>query len=51
MSINVPEGGHISHASVSAAGIRGLKISSVPMDDSIMNVDIDKTLSKLGKRT
>ena len=50
MSINVPEGGHISHASVSAAGIRGLKISSVPMDDSIMNVDIDKTLSKIREK-
>lgn len=47
MSINVPEGGHISHASVSAAGIRGLKISSVPMDDSTFNVDIDKAVAKI----
>ncbi len=47
MSIDVPEGGHISHANVSAAGIRGLKISSVPMDTDIMNVDIDKTQKKI----
>lgn len=47
MSINVPEGGHISHAGVSAAGVRGLKISSVPMDTEIMNVDIDKTQEKI----
>lgn len=50
MSINVPEGGHISHASVSAAGVRGLKISSVPMDTDIMNVDVDKTLAKIREK-
>ncbi len=47
MSINVPEGGHISHAGVSAAGVRGLNISSVPMDTEVMNVDIDKTQEKI----
>lgn len=47
MSINVPEGGHISHAGVSAAGVRGLQISSVPMDSEMMNVDIDKTVDKI----
>ena len=47
MSINVPEGGHISHAGVSAAGIRGLKTSSVPMDTDLMNVDMDKLAAKI----
>ena len=47
MSIDVPEGGHISHAGVSAAGVRGLQISSVPMDSEMMNVDIDKTVDKI----
>ena len=47
MSINVPEGGHISHAGVSAAGIRGLKTTSVPMDTDLMNVDMDKLAAKI----
>ena len=47
LTINVPEGGHISHAGVSAAGVRGLKISSLPMDTDIMNVDIDKAQAKI----
>ena len=47
MSINVPEGGHISHAGVSAAGIRGLKTTSVPMDTERMNVDMDKLAAKM----
>ncbi|OED30007.1 serine hydroxymethyltransferase [Methanosphaera sp. WGK6] len=47
MSINVPEGGHISHANVSAAGVRGLKTSSLPMDTELMNVDLDKAQAKI----
>lgn len=50
MSINVPEGGHISHAGVSAAGIRGLKTASVPMDTELMNVDMDKLAAKIRER-
>ena len=50
LSINVPEGGHISHASVSAAGIRGLKISSVPMNQDEMNVDMDKLEAKIREK-
>jgi glycine hydroxymethyltransferase len=41
MALNVPVGGHISHAEVSAAGIRGLRILSHPFDNERMNVDAD----------
>jgi len=41
MALNVPVGGHISHAEVSAAGIRGLRILSHPFGNKKMNVDAD----------
>lgn len=41
MALPVSVGGHISHASVSAAGIRGLKISPHPFDETKMNIDAD----------
>lgn len=41
MALEVPVGGHISHASVSAAGIRGLKVSPHPFDETKMNIDPD----------
>lgn len=41
MALKVPSGGHISHADVSAAGIRGLKILSHPFDNEKMNIDAD----------
>lgn len=41
MALEVPVGGHISHANVSAAGIRGLKVSSHPFDAEKMNIDPD----------
>jgi len=41
MALKVPVGGHISHAEVSAAGIRGLRILSHPFDNKKMNVDAD----------
>ena len=34
-------GGHISHANVSAAGIRGLKTIPQPFNADIMNIDPD----------
>jgi glycine hydroxymethyltransferase len=39
MALEVPVGGHISHANVSAAGIRGLKVSPHPFDQQRMNID------------
>jgi glycine hydroxymethyltransferase len=41
MALEVPEGGHISHAHLSAAGIRGLNIIPHPFDDKNMNIDAD----------
>lgn len=41
MALEVPKGGHISHASVSAAGIRGLKTIFHPFDTEEMNIDPD----------
>ena len=41
MALNVPVGGHISHAEVSAAGIRSLRILSHPFDSEKMNIDAD----------
>ncbi len=41
MALEVPVGGHISHANVSAAGIRGLKVVPHPFDKTKMNIDAD----------
>lgn len=41
MTLDVPKGGHISHAAVSAAGIRGLKTIPQPFDEEQMNIDPD----------
>lgn len=41
MALDVPMGGHISHAHVSAAGIRGLKTIPQPLDAEKMNIDPD----------
>lgn len=47
MALEVPTGGHISHAKVSAAGICGLKTISQPFDPEIMNIDIDAMNKKI----
>ena len=47
MALEVPNGGHISHAKVSAAGICGLKTISSPFDPEIMNIDIDTMNKKI----
>lgn len=41
IALDVPMGGHISHANVSAAGIRGLKTVPQPFDEKQMNIDPD----------
>ena len=42
MALDVPMGGHISHANVSAAGIRGLKTIPQPFNEKTMNIDADQ---------
>ncbi|MCQ2972573.1 MAG: serine hydroxymethyltransferase [archaeon] len=41
IALDVPVGGHISHAKVSAAGICGLKTLSHPFNPDVMNIDPD----------
>jgi len=48
LSISVPCGGHISHDRISAAGLRGLKVSYYPFDVEAMNIDVPAT-EKLAK--
>jgi len=43
MSISVPCGGHISHDTVSAAGLRGLRVIHYPFNTEEMNIDVDET--------
>lgn len=47
MALDVPVGGHISHAKVSAAGVCGLKTISHPFNPEIMNIDIDAMNKKI----
>lgn len=47
MALDVPVGGHISHASVSAAGIRGIKVTPHPFDEEKMNIDPDAMKKKI----
>lgn len=47
MALDVPFGGHISHAKVSAAGICGLKTISQPFNPDVMNIDIDMMNKKI----
>lgn len=47
MALEVPVGGHISHANVSAAGIRGLKVYQHPFDEKSMNIDVDAMIKKI----
>ncbi len=47
MPLNVPHGGHISHAKYSAAGIRELKIECHPFNNEKMNIDADLMVKKI----
>ncbi len=43
MALSVPCGGHISHDTVSSAGIRGLRVSHYPFDNEAFEIDVDET--------
>jgi len=47
MALQVPHGGHISHAELSAAGVRGLKVKGFPFDAERMNIDVDRAIEKV----
>lgn len=47
IAMNIPYGGHISHADVSAAGIRGLKTINHPFNPDVMNIDVDAMNKKI----
>jgi glycine hydroxymethyltransferase len=47
MALKVTHGGHISHAELSAAGVRGLKVKTFPFDQEKMNIDVDKSIDKI----
>lgn len=49
MALKVPDGGHISHAELSAAGVRALKVESFPFDKEEMNIDVEKSIEKIRK--
>ena len=47
MALSVPSGAHISTAKFGAAGVRGLKVESIPFDHKEMNVDVDGMVKKV----
>lgn len=49
-ALEVPTGGHISHAGVSAAGIRGLKVYKHPFDEKEMNIDTDLMVKEIREK-
>ncbi len=49
MSLKIPHGGHISHAEISAAGVRGLRVKTFPFNAQEMNIDVDESIQKILK--
>jgi glycine hydroxymethyltransferase len=47
ISLEVPQGGHISHVRYSAAGVRGLRVIAHPFDPDIMNIDADRMVERI----
>ncbi|MDY6931748.1 MAG: serine hydroxymethyltransferase [Halobacteriota archaeon] len=47
LALAVPNGGHISHARYSAAGIRKLQVDTHPFNNEEMNIDTDAMLKKI----
>ena len=40
-TVALSDGGHISHAKIGAAGVRGIKAYNYPFDEENMNIDVD----------
>jgi glycine hydroxymethyltransferase len=47
IALRVAHGGHISHAELSAAGVRGLKVTTFPFNHERMNIDVDQSIKKI----
>jgi len=47
ISLDVPQGGHISHVQYSAAGVRGLRVVSHPFDAETMTIDPDRMVANI----
>ncbi|ADP77601.1 serine hydroxymethyltransferase [Methanothermus fervidus DSM 2088] len=47
IALDVPNGGHISHANVGAAGVRGLKVHPHPFDEEKFNINVDKMVKDI----
>ncbi|MEM2144999.1 MAG: serine hydroxymethyltransferase, partial [Candidatus Jordarchaeaceae archaeon] len=41
-NLKIPDGGHISHATIGTAGVRGLKALNMPFDHEEMNIDVER---------
>lgn len=42
-AVATSDGGHISHAKIGAAGVRGVRIHNYPFDEKNMNIDVEGT--------
>jgi len=40
-TVALSDGGHLSHAKIGAAGVRGIKAYNYPFDEKNMNIDVD----------
>ena len=53
MALSIPNGGHISYGKMELGGtagaVRGLKLTYFPFNHEEMNIDVDKTISKIEK--
>ncbi|MHA1681565.1 MAG: serine hydroxymethyltransferase [Promethearchaeota archaeon] len=47
LSLQVPNGAHISFREFGTAGARGLKVHDIPFDASKMNIDLDKLIVEI----
>jgi glycine hydroxymethyltransferase len=47
MALSLVTGGHISYMEFGGAGVRGLKVESLPFNPEEMNVDLDATIRKI----
>jgi glycine hydroxymethyltransferase len=47
MVLSIPHGGHVSHSSYSAVGMRKLIVEHHPFNEEAMNIDVDRMVKKI----